>query len=50
MNVKYGKITAHEGHIWEISDKVLSYIEGGHYLENKLVHNKYLVFGQRKSL
>ena len=42
VNVKHGKITVYEGQFWEMSDKVLSRIEDGNYLENKLKHNKYL--------
>ena len=42
VNVKCSKIAVHEGQFWEMSDKVLSRIEDDNYLENKLVHNKYL--------
>ena len=35
-------VAVQDGNFWEISDKVLSRIEGENYLENKLKHNKYL--------
>ena len=42
LSVNCGKIAVHEGQFWEISYKVLSRIEDDKYLENKLVHNRYL--------
>ena len=42
VNTKCGNLQVQDGNFWEISDKVLSRIEGESYLDNKLEHNKYL--------
>ena len=34
---------ADSGNFWEVSDLVLSKIEGPSYLQNKISHNKYLM-------
>ena len=42
INVKCGNVSVQDGNFWEVSDEVLSRIEGENYLANKLEHNKYL--------